>query len=201
MKAFLIAPALAALTLGACGTLVEEPATEVYEAALEADYRSPQDLENDAARMPVETLSFMGIKPGDSVVELEAGGGYFTAILAETVGPTGQVWMQNPAVFDQFWGGGDHPRMETLPGQVIYLRSDFDNLSVVQTETVDVVTWIQGPHELWYIPEGATEPLGHPDKTFKEIARVLKPGGSLIVQDHRAPDGLTGINWRRYAPD
>ncbi len=207
MKTHFMAPAVMVFALGACQT-ASSPSGEadlsVYESALLADYRTDEDRAKDDVRLPVETLAFMDIEPSDTVVELEAGGGYFTALLAASVGPEGRVWMQNPAVFDQFWGGGNPPRLETFPGQVIYLRSDFDNLSVVETGSVDVVTWVQGPHELWYLPEGATEPLGDPAKTFSEIARVLKNGGSLYVQDHRAPAGApteTGGQTHRIDPD
>ena len=159
------------------------------KSALTIDGRSDEDKSRDAVRKPVETLQFIGVKPGDVVVELEAGGGYFTTLLAFMVGKEGKVYMQNPASFDQFWGGSNPPRMKILPEQVTYLRSQFDDLSAISDGAVDKVTWLMGPHELWYQPKGATEGLGDPDMTFREIARVLKDGGELIVQDHRAAIG------------
>lgn len=197
MKPIRFTLALAALILGACAhhalqqgdDNAGEAGTGVYEAALTADHRTAEDLKNDSVRKPVETLSFMMIKPGDIVLEVEAGGGYFTSLLAETVGEEGKVYMQNPAAFDSFFGGGDPPRLATLPAQVSYLRSQFDDFEGVPDASVDAATWVMGPHELWYTPEGTDGNLGDPTMSFREIARVLKPGASLYVQDHRAPIG------------
>lgn len=213
MKHLFAMPALAVLTLAACQTsphhsspagLSDAERLSVYQAALTSPYRTEQDVERDNIRKPVETLSFSGVKPGDSVLEIEAGGGYFTSLLAASVGPEGQVYMQNPASFDQFWGGGDPPRMADMPAQVTYLRSQFDDFSALPDESIDIVTWLQGPHELWYLPENTSESLGDADKTFIEIARVLKPGGVLVVQDHRAPKGsprTTGGDTHRIDED
>ena len=52
---------------------------------------------------------------------------------------------------------------------------------------IDMVTWIQGPHELGFAPEGNS--LGDIAGSFREIARVLRPGGVFLASDHIAPDG------------
>ncbi len=198
MKFAVLVLSASVFALGACQS-VSEPKPDVkdaqitetlsYDAALNASYRSDEDKAKDDVRKPAQTLTFMDIHPGDTVLELEAGGGYFTALLAASVGESGKVYMQNPAAFDRFWGGGDPPRMKTLPANVTYVRSQFDAYDGIPDGSVDKVTWIMGPHELWYKPEGAPEGLGDPDLTFREIARVLKDGGTLVVQDHRAATG------------
>lgn len=197
MKFLTITPAIAVLVLSACAHQATAPVDEApvgvntnfYEAALTASYRTEADLERDGVRKPVETLAFMEIQPGDTVLELEAGGGYFTSLLAAVVGPEGKVYMQNPAAFDAFFDGGDPPHLATLPENVSYLRAQFDDYANVPDASVDAASWVMGPHELWYIPEGADGPLGDPTMSFREIARVLKPGASLYVQDHRAAIG------------
>lgn len=189
--------AVVALSLAACENTATTPETpaivdvSTYAAAIKADYRTEEDLTKDATRKPVETLIFTGIKPGDTVIELEAGGGYFTPLLAATVGPEGKVYMQNPDAFNVFWGGAHPPRATdgSLPEQVTYLEAPMDDLSAVSDGSIDVVTWLQGPHEIWYVLEGATDQLADADKTFAEIARVLKPGGIFIALDHAAPTG------------
>jgi predicted methyltransferase len=183
-----------ALSLAACETNGSSPGfvvSSVYQNAIQAKYRTEDDQARDAARKPFETLVFTGIKPGDTVIEMEAGGGYFTPLLAATVGSEGKVFMQNPAEFANFWGGGQPPRMKdgSMPLQVTYLETRFDDLATVPDGSVDVVTWMQGPHEIWYVLDGATEQLSDADKTFSEIARVLKPGGAFIALDHAAPTG------------
>lgn len=199
------AGALLAVWLGACAHGVDEataPSLEtVYESALTRDGRFEGDAEKDASRKPVETLAFMGIEPGDTVLEMEAGGGYFTEILSAVVGADGEVYMQNPAAFDGFLGDSVSKRVDGRLENVTYLKVDFDDLMLAD-DSVDHVTWFQGPHELWFSPaEGVS--LGDPSKSFKEIYRVLKPGGVLTVIDHAAPRGSgpeTGGDTHRIDP-
>ncbi|MBY9065862.1 methyltransferase domain-containing protein [Hyphomonas sp. WL0036] len=190
-----------ALMTSAC---VSEGAASLPDyAAVVADAARPaDDVARDAGRHPAAILEITGIAPGDKVLELEAGAGYFTELLSRTVGPDGQVWMQNPASFDGFLGDTVTKRLEGRLTNVTYLKSNFDALGLPDA-SMDAVTWFQGPHELWYIPEGTTESLGDPEESFAEIARVLKPGGVFIAIDHTAPAGsppTTGGDTHRIDP-
>lgn len=169
-----------------------EPAAEeiVAPSALTAPGRTEDDMARDGDRKPLESLEFIGVEPGMTVIELEAGGGYFTPFLAYAAGPEGKVYMHNPEQFRRYFGGAEAPpRVANLPETVSYLEADFDDLSAVPDASVDVVTWLQGPHEIWYVMEGMDEQLADADITFEEIARVLKPGGVLVALDHAAPTG------------
>ena len=53
--------------------------------------------------------------------------------------------------------------------------------------SIDLVTWILGPHELGFAPDGKS--LGDPETSFTEIARILKPGGVFLAIDHDAVKG------------
>ncbi|MEM9234891.1 MAG: methyltransferase domain-containing protein, partial [Pseudomonadota bacterium] len=165
-----------------------DPTMDAIAAAVAHPDRPADEVENDASRMPAATLRFAGIEEGMTIMELEAGGGYFTEILSRAVGPEGKVYMQNPQSFDTFLGDSLERRLgnDRLPN-VVVMRTNFDNLEA-DDESVDVVTWIQGPHELWFSPDGETS-LGDPETSFAEIARVLKPGGAFVAIDHRAADG------------
>ena len=66
-----------------------------YQAALAAPGRPAEDREQDAWRKPAESLAFFGVQPGMSVLDLYAGAGYFTELLAAVVGPTGHVVAHN----------------------------------------------------------------------------------------------------------
>src|SRR5690554_2081670 len=57
-------------------------ADEALRAAIASDHRTPAYVQRDAARHPYETLSFFGIQPTMTVVELSPGGGWYTEILA-----------------------------------------------------------------------------------------------------------------------
>ena len=56
-------------------------------AALAAPERSADNKARDAARKPIETVQFFGIKTGDTVVDLIAVGGWFRDELSAALGP------------------------------------------------------------------------------------------------------------------
>jgi len=57
--------------------------------------RSAADRTNDQRRKPEEMLNFIGIRPGMVALDVSAGGGYTTELLARSVGPTGRVYGQS----------------------------------------------------------------------------------------------------------
>ena len=157
---------------------------ELVTAALSHPDRPPEEAADDASRMPAEVLAFAEIDVGMNVLELEAGGGWYTEILAHTVGSDGMVYMQNPPAFESFTGDADDNRAARL-SNVALSSTNFDQLEPTDG-SIDLVTWILGPHELWFLPDG--ESLGDPEVTFAEIARVMKSGGRFLVVDHHAAD-------------
>ena len=205
---------LAGALLAACATPAAEPAPEApvaapvapeaddapapkvspggfdYGSVFGQDDRPEQDYDLYPVRKSAEVLAFAGIMPGMTVVEMEAGDGFYTELLSRVAGPDGKVYMQNPPSFKAFLGDSVSKRVDGRLLNVQIVESAFDNLSNVPDADADIVTWFLGPHELWYTrkdePEGV---LGDPDMTFDEIARVLKPGGHLVVLDHMAPAG------------
>lgn len=160
---------------------------DLVAGALSHSDRPAAEAADDARRMPLEILAFAGLQSGMTVFELEAGGGYYTEILSRAVGPTGSVIMQNPPSFDSFLGDSVDQRVagNRLPN-VRVTRTNFDVMDAPDG-SVDMVTWILGPHELGYAPGG--ESLGDAATAFAEIARVLKPGGVLLAVDHIGPPG------------
>ena len=60
------------------------------QAAIGAETRPAADIARDVYRRPLETLTFWGLTPGSSVVEIEPGrGGWWTAILEPYAATTG----------------------------------------------------------------------------------------------------------------
>jgi predicted methyltransferase len=57
--------------------------------------RSAADRTNDIRRKPTQMLAFIGIRPGMVALDLSAGGGYTTELIARSVGPTGRVYGQS----------------------------------------------------------------------------------------------------------
>ena len=67
------------------------------EALVASPDRSDADRRNDARRKPVEMLAFIGARPGMTVLDVSAGGGYTSELLARAVAPSGRVFAQSAA--------------------------------------------------------------------------------------------------------
>ena len=174
--------------------------------ALQRNDRLEKDLKLDEARKPAEVLQFAGVWPGMTVVELEAGSnGYYTEILNHIVGKNGKVYMQNPPSFDVFYTaektearlGKDGKRLANTE----ILRADFGDLGLADN-SADMVTWFLGPHEMFYTIKG-TDGMGDAQGAYNEAFRVLKPGSTFVLMDHKAAPGspeTTGGDTHRIDP-
>src|SRR5436305_11583498 len=81
----------------------QDSRTPDYQAIVAAPDRSDADRQTDKRREPVKMLGFTGVKTGMKVLDMEAGGGYSTELLARAVGPGGLVYAQDSAaVIERF---------------------------------------------------------------------------------------------------
>jgi predicted methyltransferase len=77
-------------------TTTSAPLTREQVAAIVASPdRTDADRTNDLRRHPVDLMTFVGARPGWTVLDVSTGGGYTTELLARMVGPTGRVWAQS----------------------------------------------------------------------------------------------------------
>ena len=96
----------AALTL--LGLMPASAADAALTAKVAGAQRSADNKARDAARRPAETLEFWGVKPGQTVIEISPGGGYWSEILApyakdtkgHYIAATGRPDQKLPAKFE-----------------------------------------------------------------------------------------------------
>lgn len=160
--------------------------------AIAGDQRLPVNRARDLHRHPHETLSFFGLRGNMTVLELGAGSGWYTEILAPVVRDAGKLIVTG--------GDPDGPqdkganrgarelrdRMKAHPevfGRVQVARIDPPNqIDLAPPDSVDLALVIRQAHD-WVRD-------GYADKMWTAIYRALKPGGTLGVVAHRAkPDG------------
>ncbi|NIJ19643.1 putative methyltransferase [Sphingomonas naasensis] len=176
----LVSTALLALAvpLAASAQTVPAPIT----AALADPGRPAADKERDAARHPGELLAFAGIKPGDRVADFIMGGGYFTRILAKTVGDKGHVYAYQPAEFIQFRAAYADEQKTAVAGYANVTPLS-DSLATVKfAEPLDAIITVQNWHDLHL----KMSPPGFAAAMAKRLYDNLKPGGVLLVVDHVA---------------
>jgi predicted methyltransferase len=176
----LVTTALLALAapLAAHAQTVSAPIT----AALADPGRPEADKARDAARHPGEILAFAGVKPGDKVADFIMGGGYFTRILAKTVGDKGRVYAYQPAEFIQYRAAYADEQKAAVAGYANVTPLS-DSLGTVKfAEPLDPIVTVQNWHDLHL----KMSPPGFAAAMARRLYDNLKPGGVLLVVDHVA---------------
>jgi predicted methyltransferase len=188
-------PALtAAVWLAAASIAAAAPAVPAYIAAAIADPSRPQsDRDQDAVRHPAELLTFSGVKPGDVVMDVWPGKGYWTRLFARIVGPKGHVYAYVPAEIASFKSDplGIAKKTSAEPGMA-NTEAVSDPLTTEPPpqfhNAADVIFTFENYHDLHdSFLKGADVP------TFdREVLEILKPGGVFLVADQAAAAG-TGL--------
>jgi predicted methyltransferase len=156
--------------------------------ALSDASRPQKDKDRDGERKPAEILSFIGIKPGDKVVDFIAGDGYFTRIFAKAVGPTGKVYAVTPDELSTYLKADVSAPTKALAAEAAYKNVSAITLPINEfkvPESVDVFWIRQNYHDYYYKPIGVTDAAA----MNKAIYNALKPGGLYVIVDHAAKAG------------
>jgi len=154
-----------------------------YAAIVAAPERSDADRETDKRRDPVKLLGFTGVRPGMKVLDMGAGGGYSTELMARAAGPSGKVYGQNAPDL----GGRAKERIEArlqTPAMknVVMLARPFDDPLPADARDLDLVTFFFYYHDTTYMPVDRAE-------MNRKLFTALKPGGVLVIADHSAKPG------------
>ncbi|MBV8801092.1 MAG: class I SAM-dependent methyltransferase [Alphaproteobacteria bacterium] len=176
----------AAALASVVGSVAASPTPPYITAAISDKSRPAEDTARDAGRKPAEMLVFAGIKPGDKIIELVPGKGYFTRIFAKAVGPSGHVYAFLPTELDAMMQKHNMPipsGTDASNPNVSFMHQSLTAISV--TEPVDIVWTSQNYHDMH------DSFMGPPDisKVNAAIYRALKPGGTYVVLDHAAEAG------------
>jgi predicted methyltransferase len=158
-----------------------------YVTAAIADPARGKDAQADARRHPAELVAFARIKPGDVVVDLIPGGGYFTRIFSKLVGPKGHVYAIWPSEYAKV-DDDEVPLTQALVKDPQYANVTLITQPAAQFSApvpVDVVWTSQNYHDYSDKFMGPTDLKLLNDAVFK----ALKPGGVYVVIDHAAAAG------------
>ena len=182
-----ILPALAALALIAAAPLAQAAAPPAFVAQAVADPSRPKaDTDTDAIRDPADTLAFAGVKPGMTVAELFPGGGYFTRMIIDIVGPKGQV----TSIENAGWKSAvaaDHKAFDQLARPNLALDVEPFGQLKLPAGKADLFWITQNYHDLKIAEYGAVDIA----QFNRAVFEALKPGGVYVIVDHQANPGLT----------
>jgi predicted methyltransferase len=160
---------------------------QLISSALDHADRFPGDSDEDEWRKPRALLEFMGIEAGMRVLDYFAASGYFSELLARSVGPAGEVIVYNNPPYARFAG-------EKLVKR--FADNRIENAKVVTATTeelqlddhsLDAVLFFLAYHDLYWTPPDAQRPFGDVAAVTAALYRALKPGGVVVVVDHIGP--------------
>jgi predicted methyltransferase len=189
LKSFLIG--MVAVLLVPSGTPAAAREDAALEAAIGGEWRSADDKARDAERRPFETLHFWGLRPGATILEVQPGAGWWTRILAPYAARTGGRYSATAADLDN----------PSITETARKSRADFAARHADEKifGKVALVNW--GPTAA-PLPEGIYDFVlisrsihgwmrtdGLLDRNLVSLARSLKAGGILAIEQHRANPG------------
>ena len=184
----MIRPALAAAIALTFAALPAQAADAALKAAIAGPQRAVENTARDGARHPAETLTFWGLKSKQTVIELSPGSGYWTEILAPYAKATGGTYFATAADLD-------NPKLSEAAkkgrasfeakysdqakyGPIKYVNFGAASGPLGPPNSADLVITARNIHN-WMMQ-------GTLDKVLKDAHAVLKPGGVLAVEEHRA---------------
>jgi predicted methyltransferase len=186
-----------ALALTGVGAAVAQPVTAVasedaLRGAVAAPTRTPANVARDRYRHPAETLAFFGVRPGDTVVEIWPGGGWYTEILAPYLSAGGGKLVL--ATLDGQLGGvaklsQAHPALFTNVTAAAFPAFDAE-AKRVPDGSADVVLTFRNVHN-WKMGYRREDKQDYSAEAFRQIHAMLKPGGVLGIVDHRLPENAS----------
>jgi predicted methyltransferase len=164
---------------------------DIYDDAVAHPGRPGDDQARDAIDHPAEILRLAGIKPGMQVADILGASGYNAELVSYIVGPSGHVFILNNAATDG-WSNNDwknrlaNNRLPNVEHQTINLEH-----LPLPDKSLDAEVFIKDYHDLYWIDDSPKTlwPRIRASKVLDEMARVLKPGGILLIVDHSAKPG------------
>jgi predicted methyltransferase len=161
-------------------------AAPAYVTAAIADPSRPkEDIAADRLRDPGDTLAFAGVAPDMRIGELFPGGGYYTRLLSDIVGPKGKVYGVENAGWKDAVKADQQLLAEPGRSNVVVDILPFGQMNL--PAGLDLFWITQNYHDLKIAKYGVVDMAAF----NREVFEALKPGGVYFILDHQANPGTT----------
>ncbi len=187
---------LAACSIGSLTATAEMNSTtrSLVEAAIAGEHRSAENKARDEYRKPLQTLDFLGLDSGMTVVEIWPGGGWYSEILAPVLQADGRFYaaqfdINGPFGYQRRGLGAFLTKAGAAPD--IYrdmVITEFEmpyKIDIAPQGSVDMILTFRNVHNLVMEYNGGGR---WTDLAFQVMFDTLKPGGVLGVVDHEWDD-------------
>jgi predicted methyltransferase len=165
-----------------CTASPANAAPDAIARAVADPTRPADDRKLDADRKPAAVLAFAGVNANQTIGEYLPGGGYYTRLLSDVVGPKGKVY----ALETTTWGKSNIDNTKTALKGLGNVTLDLAPLGTFHLgERVDLFWTTLNYHDL-HIPKYAHVDMA---KFNKLVYDSLKPGGIYFIEDHAAASG------------
>jgi predicted methyltransferase len=202
---FALAALLTAALLAAPGPVQAETPDAALKTAIDGPWREPAARARDAWRHPAESLAFWGLKPGMTIVEVDPGAkGWWTQILAPYARATHGAYV---AALPDRAPANSPDNLETMRaaffkgvadasiyGEVKGYDFGLEHPDAIPAGSADLVLVARAFHN-WAREGDATGVY------LRAFFAILKPGGVLAVEQHRAPEGADPRAGTGYVPE
>lgn len=180
---------LASLMFASAAIAGDAASDSIYARAVADPARSEEDRTRDARDKPADILALAGFAPGMKVADIFAGGGYYSELISDVVGPGGSVLMLNNTAYQQF--AREELKERLKDGRLANVKPmlvESCNLRLGK-EDLDGALIVMSYHDLYYVDEqGGWAPI-NAGNFLDQIHAALKPGGAFLIVDHAARSG------------
>jgi predicted methyltransferase len=178
-RAIIVTAIVSAMAINAIQRASAQQAPD-YAALMAASDRSDADRQADKRRDPVPFLAFANLRPGMKVLDMGAGAGYSTELVARVIGPTGVVYGQNPP--DNFERArtalAARAATPAMRNSVALVRP-YDDPLPADVHDLDMITYLFFYHDTTYLNVDRAQ-------MNRKLFAALKPGGEMVIADHSA---------------
>ena len=188
MKRIFLLLSAVLLAIGVTSARAEDVAA-LLDRAIAGDHRPAEHRVRDVHRHPKETLLFFGLRPDMTVVEIWPSAGWYTDVLAPVLRDRGRLYAARTAV-----------SLESTPAVLKTRDQAFLARMAARPDVFGKVvpSEILAPQVTEAAPRGSVDLVltfrnvhnwaksGNADAMFQAFHALLKPGGMLGVEEHRA---------------